>query len=184
MVAWKNNQTGGNNAFSLCRATLVRHLLSVIFNTQLAEMVQPKRSHAHFFVFVMMVSPCVVSMLASGVPLEQIAQRLGYSSLTGFSRMFKKHRGVTPNQYPMGTTRNTEQRLQIIDWVREKQRWIIEDDYDSEFQFAHRPYTSLQGLAAQVGEAQQIIYVGSFSKWAAPWLCGAAQSVDREGVYD
>lgn len=72
---------------------------------------------------------------------------------------------LTPsNQYPMGTTLNTEQRLQIIDWVREKQRWIIEDDYDSEFQFAHRPYTSLQGLAAQVGEAQQVIYVGSFSK--------------------
>ncbi|WP_193251852.1 helix-turn-helix domain-containing protein [Vibrio navarrensis] len=46
------------------------------------------------------ISPCAVSTLISGVPLEQIAQRLGYSSLTGFSRMFKKHRGVTPNQYP------------------------------------------------------------------------------------
>ncbi len=49
---------------------------------------------------MMNISPCVVSTLISGLPLEQIAQRLGYSSLTGFSRMFNKHRGVTPKQYP------------------------------------------------------------------------------------
>ncbi|WP_139045743.1 helix-turn-helix domain-containing protein [Vibrio cidicii] len=53
---------------------------------------------------MMNISPCVVSTLISGVPLEQIAQRLRYSSLTGFSRMFKKHRGVKPKQY--------QQRLQ------------------------------------------------------------------------
>ena len=52
---------------------------------------------------------------------------------------------VTPsNQYPMGTTLNTEQRLKLIDWANKHQSWIIEDDYDSEFQFAHRPYTSMQ----------------------------------------
>lgn len=53
---------------------------------------------------MMNISPCVVSTLISGVPLEQIAQRLGDNSLAGFSRMFKKHRGVTPKQY--------QQRLQ------------------------------------------------------------------------
>ncbi|WP_265183019.1 helix-turn-helix domain-containing protein [Vibrio navarrensis] len=71
---------------------------------QLAEKVQPKRADAHFFAFMINISLCVVSTLICGVPLEQIAQRLGYSSLTGFSRMFKKHRGVTPKQY--------QQRLQ------------------------------------------------------------------------
>lgn len=72
---------------------------------------------------------------------------------------------ITPsNQYPMGTTLNTDQRLTLIQWAVEGKRWIIEDDYDSEFQFAHRPYTSLQGLAHDIGGAGQVIYIGSFSK--------------------
>jgi len=72
---------------------------------------------------------------------------------------------VTPsNQYPMGTTINTEQRLRMINWASKNKSWIIEDDYDSEFQFAHRPYTSMQGLAGQLGLDQNIIYIGSFSK--------------------
>ncbi|ANU38757.1 PLP-dependent aminotransferase family protein [Vibrio scophthalmi] len=72
---------------------------------------------------------------------------------------------ITPsNQYPMGTTINSEQRLKLIDWASQGKRWIIEDDYDSEFQFAHRPHTSLQGLAAQIGLDNCVIYIGSFSK--------------------
>ena len=72
---------------------------------------------------------------------------------------------VTPsNQYPMGTTLTTEQRLKIIDWAKQKQAWIIEDDYDSEFQFAHRPYTSMQGLAGKLEQDERVIYVGSLSK--------------------
>ncbi len=72
---------------------------------------------------------------------------------------------ITPsNQYPMGTTLNTEQRLKLIEWAQSNQSWIIEDDYDSEFQFAHRPYTSLQGLSAQINSDSQVMYVGSFSK--------------------
>ncbi|WP_375749730.1 PLP-dependent aminotransferase family protein [Vibrio sp. HN007] len=72
---------------------------------------------------------------------------------------------VTPsNQYPMGTTLDTEQRLKLIEWSKKNRSWIIEDDYDSEFQFAHRPYTSLQGLAGQLDRDARVIYVGSFSK--------------------
>jgi GntR family transcriptional regulator/MocR family aminotransferase len=72
---------------------------------------------------------------------------------------------LTPsNQYPMGTTINTDERLKLINWAATGQRWIIEDDYDSEFQFAHRPYTSLQGLAGQIGQDQWVMYIGSFSK--------------------
>ncbi|MBD0787240.1 PLP-dependent aminotransferase family protein [Vibrio sp. Y2-5] len=72
---------------------------------------------------------------------------------------------ITPsNQYPMGTTLNTEQRLKLIEWATQGDRWIIEDDYDSEFQFAHRPYTSLQGLSSEIGNDSRVIYVGSFSK--------------------
>jgi GntR family transcriptional regulator/MocR family aminotransferase len=42
----------------------------------------------------------------------------------------------------------------------------VEDDYDSEFQFKHRPFASLQGLA----QGQGVLYVGSFSKTLFPAL--------------
>lgn len=72
---------------------------------------------------------------------------------------------ITPsNQYPLGTSLNTEQRLALIDWAQQHNSWIFEDDYDSEFQFAHRPYTALQGLASQSGAAERCIYIGTFSK--------------------
>jgi GntR family transcriptional regulator/MocR family aminotransferase len=85
--------------------------------------------------------------------------------LTSLSRHQSEAIYLTPsNQYPMGTSLNTEQRLQILRWAKERQSWIIEDDYDSEFQFSHRPYASLQGLSAQSGVSDRCIYVGSFSK--------------------
>ncbi|GLT18425.1 GntR family transcriptional regulator [Vibrio zhanjiangensis] len=72
---------------------------------------------------------------------------------------------ITPsNQYPMGTTLNTEARLQLIKWAENQQGWLIEDDYDSEFQFANRPYSCLQGLASQIGLSKHVMYIGSMSK--------------------
>lgn len=78
---------------------------------------------------------------------------------------------ITPsNQYPLGTTLNTSQRLQLIHWAKENEGWIIEDDYDSEFQFAHRPYTSLQGLASQQKDQANVVYIGTLSKVMLPSL--------------
>lgn len=72
---------------------------------------------------------------------------------------------LTPsNQYPMGSSIQTEQRLQLISWAQENQSWIIEDDYDSEFQFDSRPLRSMQGLAAESGNANHMVYIGSMSK--------------------
>ncbi|PKF49805.1 PLP-dependent aminotransferase family protein [Enterovibrio nigricans] len=73
---------------------------------------------------------------------------------------------LTPsNQYPMGHSIDTQARMAIIEWAKASGGWIIEDDYDSEFQFANRPYPSLQGLAAKLhGEAAKLIYVGTFGK--------------------
>jgi GntR family transcriptional regulator/MocR family aminotransferase len=64
----------------------------------------------------------------------------------------------------MGCSIQTEQRLQLIEWAQTNQSWIIEDDYDSEFQFDSRPFRSLQGLAAESGNADKMIYIGSMSK--------------------
>jgi GntR family transcriptional regulator / MocR family aminotransferase len=74
---------------------------------------------------------------------------------------------VTPaHQYPMGGIMPLTERLRLLDWARQQQCMVIEDDYDSEFQFKHRPIASLQGLA----QGQGVIYVGSFSKTLFPAL--------------
>ncbi len=88
-----------------------------------------------------------------GIDAEQI---LSYQSATLY---------ITPsNQYPMGTTIDTEQRIELVKWAERTNSWVIEDDYDSEFQFSHRPFTSLQGLAAQLQRSSKVLYVGSLSK--------------------
>jgi GntR family transcriptional regulator/MocR family aminotransferase len=74
---------------------------------------------------------------------------------------------VTPShQYPLGVTMSLARRLALIEWAREANAWIIEDDYNSEFRYAGRPLASLQGL----DPAGRVIYVGTFSKTIFPSL--------------
>jgi GntR family transcriptional regulator/MocR family aminotransferase len=68
---------------------------------------------------------------------------------------------VTPShQYPLGRVLSMARRLELLDWARESGAWIFEDDYDSEFRYAGRPLSSLQGL----DEADRVLYVGTLNK--------------------
>ncbi|HEU4484482.1 MAG TPA: PLP-dependent aminotransferase family protein, partial [Povalibacter sp.] len=74
---------------------------------------------------------------------------------------------VTPShQFPLGATMSLPRRLQLIDWARSNDAWVIEDDYDSEYRYQSRPIASLQGLDPQA----RVIYVGTFSKVLFPSL--------------
>lgn len=57
-------------------------------------------------------------------------------------------------------------RLALLEWGREAQGWIVEDDYDSEYRFSGRPLEALQGLDS----AARVIYIGTFSKVLFPSL--------------
>lgn len=72
---------------------------------------------------------------------------------------------VTPShQFPLGITMPIGRRSQLLGWSKEeKNRYIIEDDYDSEFRHQMRPIPAMQGL-----EPQQVIYLGTFSRSLAP----------------
>jgi GntR family transcriptional regulator/MocR family aminotransferase len=71
---------------------------------------------------------------------------------------------VTPSrQLPLGVTMSLERRLELLEWAREANAWIIEDDYDSEFRFTSAPLTALQGLSNG-----SVIYTGTFSKVMFP----------------
>jgi GntR family transcriptional regulator/MocR family aminotransferase len=74
---------------------------------------------------------------------------------------------VTPShQYPLGATLSLPRRLALLDWARENDARIIEDDYDSEFRYTGRPLGSLQGQ----DNDGRVIYVGTFSKALFPSL--------------
>jgi len=68
---------------------------------------------------------------------------------------------VTPShQFPLGVTMSLPRRLQLLEWARTAEAWIIEDDYDSEFRYEGRPLASLQGLDRD----GRVFYTGTFSK--------------------
>jgi GntR family transcriptional regulator / MocR family aminotransferase len=74
---------------------------------------------------------------------------------------------VTPShQYPLGISMSASRRLELLDWARRNDAWIIEDDYDSEYRFASRPLGALQGM----DDSGRVIYVGTFSKVLFPAL--------------
>jgi len=74
---------------------------------------------------------------------------------------------VTPShQFPTGVTMSLSRRLALLEWSREAQAWIVEDDYDSEYRFSGRPLEALHGL----GHAGRVLYIGTFSKVLFPSL--------------
>ncbi len=73
---------------------------------------------------------------------------------------------VTPShQFPLGGTLPIQRRIQLINYSRETNCYLIEDDYDSEFRYEGSPISSLQGL-----EPERVLYIGSFSKILSPAL--------------
>lgn len=73
---------------------------------------------------------------------------------------------VTPShQYPTGIVMPMKRRMELLKWADEKDgRYIIEDDYDSEFRYKGKPIPALQGY----DRGGRVIYLGTFSKSIAP----------------
>ena len=73
---------------------------------------------------------------------------------------------ITPShQFPTGVVMPIGRRMEILSWAKEgEERYIIEDDYDSEFRYKGMPIPSMQ---ASDGEGK-VIYLGTFSKSIAP----------------
>ncbi|GAC1040248.1 MocR-like pyridoxine biosynthesis transcription factor PdxR [Rhizobium sp. No.120] len=74
---------------------------------------------------------------------------------------------VTPShQYPTGVTMSLQRRLALLEFARANGAIVLEDDYDSEFQYASRPIAALQGI----DRSEVVAYIGTFSKTLAPGL--------------
>ncbi|MBD5084450.1 MAG: PLP-dependent aminotransferase family protein [Clostridiales bacterium] len=72
---------------------------------------------------------------------------------------------VPSHQFPMGVTMPAGRRSRLLHWAASApNRWLIEDDYDSEFRYSSRPIPALQGL----DRAGRVVYMGTFSRSIAP----------------
>lgn len=71
------------------------------------------------------------------------------------------------HQFPMGTVMPLKQRLELLKWAAERpERYLIEDDHDSEYRYRGKPIPSFQS----VDRFGKVIYLGTFSKSIAPAL--------------
>ena len=57
-------------------------------------------------------------------------------------------------------------RLELLDWAKDAEAWVIEDDYDSEFRYDSAPLLSLAGI----DHLRRVIYMGTFAKTLFPGL--------------
>ena len=71
---------------------------------------------------------------------------------------------ISPSHhFPTGIVTPVSRRLELLGWAGED-KWIIEDDYDSEFRFHAHPVPAMQSLDRQ----GRVIYLNTFSKSLAP----------------
>lgn len=74
---------------------------------------------------------------------------------------------VTPShQYPKGSSMPIANRLKLLEWAKEIDGLILEDDYDGELTYYNRPIPSLQGL----DRYDRVVYFGTFAKYLSPAL--------------
>lgn len=73
---------------------------------------------------------------------------------------------VTPShQYPTGIVMPVARRIELLNWAnQEEHRYIIEDDYDSEFRYQGQPIPAMQSLDRN----SKVIYMNTFSKSLSP----------------
>ncbi len=73
---------------------------------------------------------------------------------------------VTPaHQFPTGALMSPPRRRALLAWAAEGGRYVLEDDYDSEYAYDGPPVRTLQRLAPE-----RVVYLGTASKTLAPAL--------------
>ena len=71
----------------------------------------------------------------------------------------------TPShQFPTGATLPIDRRYELLEWVKQNDVYIIEDDFDSEQRYYSKPIPSLQSIDLN----NSVIYLGTFSKGLSP----------------
>jgi GntR family transcriptional regulator/MocR family aminotransferase len=100
------------------------------------------------------VSVSLIPLDTSGIHMQKL-----YASQANLVYTTPSH------QFPLGIIMPIHRRAELLSWASEADdRYIIEDDYDSEFRYAGRPIPPIRAMDS----ANKVIYLGTFSKSIAP----------------
>ncbi|MER7751406.1 PLP-dependent aminotransferase family protein [Kitasatospora sp. NPDC097643] len=73
---------------------------------------------------------------------------------------------LTPaHQFPTGAPLAPDRRAAAVRWARERNGYVIEDDYDGEFRYDRQPLGAMQAL-----DPERVVYAGTAAKSLAPGL--------------
>jgi GntR family transcriptional regulator / MocR family aminotransferase len=93
------------------------------------------------------------------VPVDDEGIRVDALERTAVHAVF-----VTPaHQYPTGAVLSGARRMALLDWLRRRNAFAIEDDYDAEYRYDRAPVGSLQSM-----DPERVVYAGTASKTLAP----------------
>jgi len=106
--------------------------------------------------------------------LEAAGARLGFARVDGegidvstiAARDVRLAMTTPSHQYPTGAVLSLPRRFALLEWALRRNAWIVEDDYDSEFNYTGNPQPALYSL----DDAARVLYVGTFSKVLSPAL--------------
>lgn len=95
---------------------------------------------------------CPITVKGAGICLDEL-------KISGADALH-----ISPaHQFPTGVVTPASTRARIIEWANGGERYVIEDDYDSEFRLSGKPLHSLYSLCPE-----KVIYMNTFSKSLAP----------------
>ena len=102
---------------------------------------------------------------ASGVHCEMLPMDREGVRLSALHKTSASVLHVTPfNSYPSGITASASRRAGYIRWASKENRFIIEDDFDSEFSMSTKAEDTLFSLEPQ----HSVIYMNTFTRTISP----------------
>lgn len=129
-------------------------LIMIIGNHHRVALENPTYRQAYLMFENLECEVCTVDMDSRGMSVEKLGE-----SRSDIAFVMPSH------QYPLGIVMPIRRRMELLKWADEAPgRYIIEDDYDSEFRYKGKPIPALQGYDTH----GKVIYMGTFSKSIAP----------------
>lgn len=135
---------------------LIQYLMSMQKNNTVIAMENPGYARFYNLLRKMKFDVLPVSLDEQGINMAEIE-----SSKANFVFVTPSH------QFPTGTIMPISRRIELLNWsAQNEDRYIVEDDYDSEFKYETDNIPSLQSLDRN----HRVIYTGTFSKTMLPGL--------------
>ena len=135
---------------------LLMLLTTVIGNCHKVALENPTYGQAYRLFERLSYEVCTVDMDQSGMRIDELEK-------SGADIAF-----VMPShQYPLGCVMPIQRRMELLKWADgAEDRYIIEDDYDSEFRYAGEPVPAMLGMVNHA----PVAYLGMFSNTLFPSL--------------